>query len=138
LFYSYSIRAKRIAVKKAGGAPDENGSLLKTLTKGGKDKTISSSYRWAVGATAEGDLQLQLQVIPLPAKEVKATPLLCEDNVAAAVPRAWPIGGPTFRGAGGLAGPIPILFSTEPGELGGVLYEDPDPFKKHLNSIMKR
>jgi hypothetical protein len=43
LFYSYSIKGKRIAVKKAGGAPDENGSLLKTLTKGGKDKTISSS-----------------------------------------------------------------------------------------------
>jgi hypothetical protein len=118
--------------------PDEDNSFLKTLTKGGKNKIISSSYRWAVGATAEGDLQLQLQVIPLPAKEVKATPLLCEDNVAAAVPRAWPVDSPTFRGAGGLAGPILILFSTEPGELGGVLYEDPDGFKKHLNSVMKR
>jgi hypothetical protein len=89
----YSIKEKL----NAGGAPDENGTFLKTLTKGGKEKIISSSYRWAVGATADGDLQLQLQVIPLPAKEVKATPLLCEDNVAAAVPRAWPIGGHTFR-----------------------------------------
>jgi hypothetical protein len=137
LFF-FSIKEKLIAVKKASGVPDEDGTFLKTLTKGGKNKVISSSYRWAVGATAEGDLQLQLQVIPLPAKEVKATPLLCEDNVAAAVPRAWPIGGPTFRGAGGLAGPIPILFSTEPGELGGVLYEDPDGFKKQLNGVMKR
>jgi hypothetical protein len=125
-------------VKLASGAPDERESLLKTLTKGEKNKIISSSYRWAVGATAGGDLQLQLQVIPLPAKEVKTTPLLCENNVAAAVPRAWPIGGPTFRGAGGLAGPIPILFSTEPGELGEALVDNPDTFKKHLNSVMKR
>jgi hypothetical protein len=134
----FSIQEKLVAVKLVSGAPDERQALLKSLTKGEKDKVISSSYRWAVGATAEGDLQLQLQVIPLPAKVVKATSLLCEDNMAAAVPRAWPIAGPTFRGAGGLAGPIPILFSTEPEELGGVLYEDPDAFKKHLNGVMKR
>jgi hypothetical protein len=77
-------------------------------------------------------------VIPLPAKDVKATPLLCDDNVVAAVPLAWPIEGPTFRGAGGLAGPIPILFTTEPGELGTALVEDPDAFKKQLNCVMIR
>jgi hypothetical protein len=37
-----------------------------------------------------------------------------------------------------LASPIPILFSTEPEELGGVLYEDPDAFKRQLNSAMRR
>jgi hypothetical protein len=82
--------------------------------------------------------QLQLQVIPRPAKEVEATPLLCEDNVAAAVPRAWPIWGPTYNSAGGLVGPVLALLTTEPEELGAVLVEDQSAFKQHLNSTMKR
>jgi hypothetical protein len=56
-----------------------------------KKKVNSSSYRWTVGATAEGEIQLQLQGIPLAAKEVKYKPLLNTDNVATAIPKSWPI-----------------------------------------------
>jgi hypothetical protein len=107
------------------------------LQKGGPEKTNSSSYRWAVGATREGELELQLQVIPLPVTEVKAKPLLAADNVAVHIPRSWPIKGLVFDGQAGLKGPVLVLFSSAPGELGERLVGDPDSFKLHLNKVMR-
>jgi hypothetical protein len=126
-----------VAVHLAGGAPDTQRKLLKELQKGGPEKQNGSSFRWAVGATREGELVLQLQVIPLPAAEVKAKPLLAADNVAVHVPKSWPIKGPVFDGQAGLRGPVPVLFSSAPGELGEKLVADPDSFKRRLNIVMK-
>jgi hypothetical protein len=126
-----------VSVQLADGAPDSRGKFLKELTKGGPEKQNGSSYRWAVGATREGELELQLQVIPMPVAEVKARPLLAADNVAVHVPKSWPIKSLVFDGQAGLRGPVPVLFTTAPGELGEKLAMDPDSFKLHLNKVMK-
>jgi hypothetical protein len=103
-FFSRSIREKAVSVHLAGGGPDSKGKLLKELAKGGPGKQNGSSFRWAIGATREGDLELQLQAIPLPVAEVKARPLLMADNVAVHVMTSWPIKGLTFDGQAGLNG----------------------------------
>jgi hypothetical protein len=74
----------------------------------------------------------------MPAKEVEATPLLCEDNMAAAVPRAQPIRGPTYNSAASLVVPVLALLTTKPEELGAAPVEDRSAFKQHLISTMKR
>jgi hypothetical protein len=135
--FSCSIREGVVAVHLAGGAPDTRKKLLKELQKGGPEKLNSSSYRWAVGATREGELELQLQVIPLPVAEVKAKPLLAADNVAVHVAKSWPIKGLVFDGQAGLKGPVPVLFSSAPHELSEKLVADPDSFKLHLNRVMR-
>jgi hypothetical protein len=76
-------------------------------------------------------------VIPLPVAEVKARPLLAADNVAVHVAKSWPIKGLVFDGQAGLKGPVPVLFTTAPGELGERLAMEPDSFKLHLNKVMK-
>jgi hypothetical protein len=126
-----------VAVHLAGGGPDSKGKFLKDLQKGGPGKQNGSSFRWAVGATREGELELQLQAIPLPVAEVKARPLLMADNVAVHVVASWPIKGLTFDGQAGLKGPVPVLFTTAPGELGERLAVEPDTFKLHLNKAMR-
>jgi hypothetical protein len=117
-FYLCSICEEVVAVHLAGGAPDTRKALLKELQKGGPDKVNSSSYRWAVGALQDGQMEFQLQVIPLPAKDVKSRPLLSADNVAVSVLKSWRIKGPVFNRQAGLKGPVPVLFSTNPDELG--------------------
>jgi hypothetical protein len=107
-----------VAVHLAGGGPDSKGKFLKDLQKGGPGK-------------------LQLQAIPLPVAEVKARPLLMADNVAVHVAASWPIKGLTFDGQAGLKGPVPVLFTTAPGELGERLAVEPDNFKLHLNKAMR-
>jgi hypothetical protein len=119
-----------VSVHLACGGPDSKGKLLKELAKGGPEKQNGSSYRWAVGATRELELQL-------PVAEVKARPLLMADNVAVHVVTSWPIKGLMFDGQAGLKGPVPVLFTTAPGELGERLAMEPDNFKLHLNKIMK-
>jgi hypothetical protein len=59
-FLFHSIREGVVAVHLAGGAPDTQRKLLKELQKGGPEKQNGSSFRWAVGATREGELVLQL------------------------------------------------------------------------------
>jgi hypothetical protein len=124
-----SIHEGVVAVHLASSAPDAQRKLLKELQKGGPEKQNSSSYRLTVGATWEGELELQLQVIPLPMAEVKAKPLLAADNMAVHVPKSWPIKGLVFDGQASLKGPIPVLFSSAPGKLGERLVADPDNFK---------
>jgi hypothetical protein len=136
-FSVHSIREGVVAAHLTGGAPDTQKKLLKELQKGGPEKQNSSSFRWAVGATREGELVLQLQVIPRPAAEVKANPLLSADNVAVHVPKSWPIKGPVFDGQASLKGPVPVLFSSAAGKLGEKLVADPDSFKRRLNIVMK-
>jgi hypothetical protein len=53
------------------------------------------------------------------------------------MPKSWPIKGPVFDGQAGLKGPVPVLFSSAPGELGEKLVADPDSFKRRLNVVMK-
>jgi hypothetical protein len=69
--------------------------------------------------------------------EVKAKPLLAADNVAVHVAKSWAIKGLVFDGQAGLKGPVPVLFSSAPDELGEKLVVDPDGFKLHLNRVMR-
>jgi hypothetical protein len=117
-FLVRSIRKGVVVVHLAVGATDSQKKLLKELQKGGPEKQNDSSFRWAVGASREGDLKLQLQVIPLPATEVKAKPLLAAENVAVHVPKSWPIKSLVFDGQACLKGPVPVLFSSAPRRAG--------------------
>jgi hypothetical protein len=132
------IKEKHIAVRMIGGGDDTGNQLLRELDKKAGRSHNGSSYRWAVAATDDGDVQLQLQVIPLPASAIAAKPQLAEDNAVVCVARAWPITLTVFNGALGLRGPVPTLFAEQPEELRSRLGRDPDTFLLHLNRAMKR
>ena len=121
-----------------GGGEDTANQLLRQLDKKVGRSHNGSSYRWAVAAGGDGDVQLQLQVIPLPAATIAAKPQLLDDNVAVCVVRAWPITMAYFNGSKGLRGPVPRLFAEQPEELRSKIGRDPDTFMLHLNKVMKR
>jgi hypothetical protein len=121
-----------------GGREDTRNQLLKELDKKTGRSHNGSSYRWAIAATSEGDIQLQLQVIPLPASVISSRPLLLEDSAAVCVVKTWPIAIASFNGAVGLRGPVPVLFTEQPEELRSKLSRDPATFKLHLNRAVRR
>jgi hypothetical protein len=126
-------------VKLAGGGTDTRQTLLEQLDRESTPSLVNGgAYRWAIAATAERTLQLQLQMIPLPAATIQAKPELMEDSAAAHIARTWPLVSPRFNGEVHLRGPVPILFTDQPEELRSLLTARPDPFLPHLNKAMKR
>jgi hypothetical protein len=73
-------------VKLAKGGSDTQTKLLKAIKKESTKSTPNgAAFRWAVAASETGQIQLQLQLIPLPANTVNAAPVLQADNVAVKV-----------------------------------------------------
>jgi hypothetical protein len=121
-----------------GGAADTQAKLLKLIKKESTPSAPNgSSFRWVVAAAETGELQLQLQVIPLPAASINAAPILRADNIAAKTLQHWNIRMTCFDGVAGLNGPVPILFTEQPEELRSKLLADPNDFMLQLNKIMK-
>jgi hypothetical protein len=84
-FFKSRIKEKHIAVWMIGGGDDTGNQLLRELDKKAGRSHNGSSYRWAVAATDDGDVQLQLQVILLPVSAIASKPQLAEDNAAVCV-----------------------------------------------------
>jgi hypothetical protein len=59
-------------VKLAGGGRATRLTLLEQLDRESTPSLVNSgAYRWAIAATAERTLELQLQMIPLPAATIR-------------------------------------------------------------------
>jgi hypothetical protein len=126
-------------VKLAGGGLDRRNTLLEQLDRESTPSLVNGgAYRWAIAATADHTLELQLQTIPLPAARLLASPQLLEDSAAAHIACTWPLKSPRFDGEVHLRGPVPILFTDQPEELRSLLAARPDPFLPYLNRAMKR
>jgi hypothetical protein len=77
---------------------------------------LSAAWRWMVAVADNGlNLELQLQALPCSPASLAASPVLRQDNVASVVLAKFSIQACSFNGKE-CAGPIPILFSTDPEE----------------------
>ena len=64
--------------------------------------------------------------------------LLRQDDIAVVVIKTWQVQNEAFDGIGGLAGPVPILFTAQPAELRTKIENNPDGFFAELNRFMSR
>ena len=115
----------------AAGGDDDTGAMRRQLQKESAKTPNGAAFRWAVGAAPNGFLELQLQSLPLPAALVNGKPMLRQDDIAVVVIKA-------FDKIGGLAGPVPVLFTAQPEELRTKIERDPDSFFAELNKFMAR
>jgi hypothetical protein len=120
------------------GGDDTRQALLKELKKEHAATNAGSSFRWAVAATAGGNLEFQLQVIPAPLAAIMARQELVDDNEAVAVVKRWDLAATLLNRAAGLSGPLPVLFTEQPEELRSRLGRDLDTFLPKLNEAMTR
>ena len=127
-----------IKVHLTGGGEDTDNALRRRLQKESTKSQNGAALRWAVGAAPNGFLELQLQSLPAPAAVVNAKPILRQDDIAVVVLQTWQIFSEVFDGMGGLAGPVPILFTIQPEELRSKVEADPDSFFAELNQFMSR
>jgi hypothetical protein len=82
-------------VKLAGGGRDTRQTLLEQLDRESTPSLVNGgAFRWAIAATAERTLELQVQTIPLPAATVQTKPQLLEDGAAAHIAFTWPLVSP--------------------------------------------
>jgi hypothetical protein len=65
--------------------------LLKELKRDHTATGSRSSYRWAVAATEAGNLELQLQVLPIPLPSIEARQQIVDNNAAVTVIQQWDI-----------------------------------------------
>ena len=63
---------------------------------------------------------------------------LRQDDIAIVVIKTWQVQNEAFDGIGGLAGPVPILFTAQPAELRTKIENNPDGFFAELNRFMSR
>ena len=112
--------------------------MRRQLQKESAKTPNGAAFRWAVGAAPNGFLELQLQSLPLPAALVNGKPMLRQDDIAVVVIKAWQIQNEAFDKIGGLAGPVPVLFTAQPEELRTKIERDPDSFFAELNKFMAR
>jgi hypothetical protein len=78
--------------------------------------TLGAAWRWMTAVADNGlSLELQLQALPCSPASLAASPILRQDNVATIVLAKFSIQASSFNGKE-CAGPIPILFSTDPEE----------------------
>ena len=134
-----AIAEKTMKVLLAGGGEDTKKSLRKQLLKESSSRSPNgAAFRWAVAATESAFLELQLQVLPLPAATINAKPILLQDDIAVTIVKTWPIITEVFDGNNGLNEPVPVLFHEEPEELRSKIEKEPDLFFKELNKFMTR
>ena len=133
-----SVADKSIKVTLSGGGDDTRKTLRRQLKKESTRTPNGAAFRWAVAATDNNSLELQLQSLPLPAATINAKPLLMQDDIAVNVVRTWPIAAEMFDGEKGLSGPVPVLFADQPEDLHSMLSRDPDSFYAEINKFMTK
>lgn len=122
-----------------GGAPDKKHSLRLLLNKEMSSRTpAGGAYRWAIGATAEGALNLQLHGVALPAATVNARPNMLGDDVPVHVAATFQLEADMFNGSEGVRGPVPLLFAEQPEDLRTHLSTAAAAFVKELSRFHKR
>jgi hypothetical protein len=89
---------------------------------------LGASWRWMAAVADNGlSLELQLQALPCSPANLGASPILRQDNVATIVLAKFGIQAVSFNGKE-CAGPIPIMFSSNPEEAAELLA---DPATAH-------
>jgi hypothetical protein len=96
------------------------------------------SIRWMV-AVADGGaaLELQLQALPCSLATVQTHPTLRQDNIASIVLSRQPVICPCFDGIR-IAGPVPVIFSSEPAETAAALRADLKAYFSACQSLYTR
>jgi hypothetical protein len=101
---------------------DESGELASEALLRAMDQhksgraSLGASWRWMAAVADNGSsLELQLQALPCNPANLGASPVLRQDNVATVVLARFGIQAVSFNGKE-CAGPIPVMFSTEPEE----------------------
>jgi hypothetical protein len=133
-----SIAEKVIKVTLADGGDDSKRALRRQLKRESVKIQNGAAFRWAVAASANGQCELQLHSLPLPAAVVSAKPLLLQDNIAVNLVMSWDIKTSVFNGIDGLSGPVPVLFNEQPEELRTTLTTNQDIFFSQLNAFMTK
>ena len=135
----FSIAEGSIKVALKGGAPDRKNSLRALLNKEKGSRTpAGGAFRWAVAATANKQLCLQLQAVALPAATVNGRPGMLGDDVPLHVAASVPMDAELFDGSKGVNGPVPILFSEQPEDLRGYLSTAAAAFTRELGKLHMR
>jgi hypothetical protein len=75
---------------------------------------VGLSWRWSLVAI-EGQLNLQLQALPVNGNHIRAGPAFQQDDLSVVRLASYPVEGNTFDGDLA-AGPVPIFFSNKPEE----------------------
>jgi hypothetical protein len=122
-----------------GGARDTKGVFIKQLKKeAGKKQKNGAALRWAIAATKDRRLELQLHALPAPAATVNSKLLLQADDAPVIIAASWGLSSSFFDGQNGLTGPVPVLFTPQPEELRSKIKAEQDDFFSELNAFMGR
>ncbi len=95
-------------------------------------EAVGASIRYAVTGTAEGNIALELQGLPLPAKFLK--PLHYNDNVATILLASQVAASDLFDGVTH-SGPVPVFFGADPSTAAAALCDDPAKVYEHIAQL---
>ena len=132
-----SIDTEAIKVTKSDGTNDDNNIFRRHLRQENAKGAVGASLRWAVCASPNNSLELELQSLPMPEPFLSAKPILRADNIAVLTLQRWQLASPVFDGEL-LWGPIPILCAEQPEELRSVLEIDPQRHIPELNKLASK
>ena len=127
------ISAGSLNVLLQDGAPDDAKALLAQLKKE-SSKTIQNgaSFRLAITADTDYNINLQFQSLPLALPSIKSRPLLSEPKIAVQIIHSWPITVDKFDPKSGLFGPIPAFFTENTGKALSLLSAHQDTLFRQL------
>jgi hypothetical protein len=122
---------------------DQNGELAAEELLAAMDQhrsgkaPLGAAWRWMVAVADIGlSLELQLQALPCGSASLAASPVLRQDNVASIVLAKFSVQTCSFNGKE-CAGPIPILFSTDPEETAAELLSDSATAHEYCQELVK-
>ena len=81
---------------------------------------------------------MQVHTLPAPAATLNAKTNLTEDDIAVVIAATFPLDIFKWDGSHGVRGPVPLLFSEQPGEPGTVLELAPMRFIGPMKQIASR
>jgi hypothetical protein len=101
-----------------------------------KKANVGASIRWAVAATAAGDLVLELQLLPAPARLLNKQNLK-QDNAVSVLLKAFKLRTEMFQ-SGPISGPVPLLFAPDRPTAHASLHLDSTGLQMDLRTLNER
>jgi len=101
-----------------------------------KKANVGASVRWAVAATADKEIRLELQLLPVPARLLNKQNLR-QDNAVSVLLKSVRIRTEMFSG-GQVLGPVPLLFVPDRQAAANHLQSDPVGVKADIKALNER